>query len=36
MPYRDRSNRQMVGIVATGGFSGSPPASDAVVAFSLR
>jgi quinoprotein glucose dehydrogenase len=36
MTYRDRSNRQMVGIVATGGFSGSPPASDAVVAFSLR
>jgi quinoprotein glucose dehydrogenase len=36
MTYRDRSGRQLVGVVATGGFSGSPPISDAVVAFSLR
>jgi len=36
MTYSDRSGRQMVGVVATGGFSGSPPISDAVVAFSLR
>jgi len=34
--YRDRSGRQIVAVVATGGFSGSPPTSDAVVAFSLR
>ena len=34
--YRDRSGRQIVAVVATGGFSGSPPNSDAVVAFSLR
>lgn len=34
--YRDRSGRQVVAVVATGGFSGSPPTSDAVVAFSLR
>ena len=36
MTYRDRSGRQLVGVVATGGFSGSPPLSDAVVAFALR
>jgi quinoprotein glucose dehydrogenase len=36
MTYRDRSGRQLVGVVATGGFSGSPPISDAVVAFALR
>jgi quinoprotein glucose dehydrogenase len=36
MTYRDRSGRQVVAVVATGGFSGSPPTSDAVVAFSLR
>jgi quinoprotein glucose dehydrogenase len=34
--YGDRDGRQMIGVVATGGFSGSPPNSDAVVAFSLR
>ena len=34
--YRDRSGRQIVAVVATGGFSGSPPTGDAVVAFSLR
>jgi quinoprotein glucose dehydrogenase len=36
MTYRDRSGRQVVAVVATGGFSGSPPTSDAVVAFTLR
>jgi len=36
MTYRDRSGRQIVAVVATGGFSGSPPNSDTVVAFSLR
>jgi len=34
--YSDRSGRQIVAVVASGGFSGSPPTSDAVVAFSLR
>ena len=36
MTYKDASGRQIVAVVATGGFSGSPPTSDAVVAFSLR
>jgi quinoprotein glucose dehydrogenase len=31
--YSDRSGRQLIGVVATGGFSSSPPKSDAVVAF---
>lgn len=34
--YKAKTGQQMVAVVATGGFAGSPATSDAVVAFSLE
>jgi quinoprotein glucose dehydrogenase len=34
--YRDAGGRQVVAVVATGGFNSSPPSADAVVAFTLK
>ena len=35
MTYRPRGGKQMVAVVATGGFASQPATSDAVVAYSL-